>query len=113
MHWFALCKKKSESLGIPFSYHQTNCERGKCGTAKTLYIDEMGNVSPCVYLNKPTQLTMNGETITTEPIIWGNVFKEDAIKIWRKKECVDFRRKLWLGQAEECQKCGMMWKVIC
>ncbi len=80
----------------------TAIEGGTCreNIQKSLYIDTRGSISPCVYLNVPSQHAQHCE-------IFGNVNKEDAFDIWSKKDFVHFRQCHAQGNPTSalCQQC--------
>lgn len=65
-----------------------------CGLDTLLFFNEKGEISPCIFLSYKTPFALFGQTKIVEPLIFGNVLKEDPLAIWEKKEFSDFREKL-------------------
>ncbi len=75
---------------------------------KSLYINAQGDISPCVYLNVPSQSHAH------ERKIFGNINKESAEDIWRKSSFASFRQSHAQGKpnAHLCQHCVKRQEVL-
>ena len=79
------------------SQHPNGCREN---VRKTLHIDAEGNVSPCVYLNVPSQARPEKRRV------FGNVMEEDPVGIWKKPEFKAFRQALLAGEPDPaCLDC--------
>lgn len=86
-----------------------------CQAVETFFVDINGNVAPCDFLGVTTPFTLWGETLQSAPIIFGNILKDDPIKIYRKEEFKIFRRKHQLGVElpKECTHCIDAYGLMC
>ncbi len=92
----------AEQLGIQCHYALPSCTtKGTCreNIQKNLYVNAMGDISPCVYLNVPSQHSAKA--------IFGNIHEEHVLDIWHKKSFMHFRQSHASGTPTQalCQKC--------
>jgi hypothetical protein len=77
-------------------------------------IDDKGNVAPCICLARNTPFELFSKSKVLGPVVWGNVFDEDPLLIWRSKNSVQFRAKLKNKEVqEECSLCVDAYGVGC
>lgn len=76
-----------------------------CKTTELLFVDINGNVPPCDYLAVETPFEYDGKSYKAKPLIFGNIFKNDALKIFRSTKAKEFRNFHRLKQIPECCRC--------
>ncbi len=100
-------KVQAQELGLQIHYALPSMDtRSYCreNIQKSLYINGAGDISPCVYLNIPTQ---EKNSLMHTSAVFGNVHEEKALEIWQKENFVHFRH----NHAQDtpthplCQKC--------
>jgi len=92
---YVVAKKRANKLGIDLFYRRTYIEPLGCGYASyEMFIDMDGNVVPCNHFIRPDTFALFGKVIEPKQIRYGNVLDEDPIKIWKKSNCVSFRKTL-------------------
>jgi len=85
-----------------------------CGMYSTVTIDDKGNIAPCICLARKTPFELFSEAKVLGPVVWGNVFDEDPLLIWRSKNSVQFRTKLKNKEVpDECSLCVDAYGVGC
>jgi MoaA/NifB/PqqE/SkfB family radical SAM enzyme len=86
-----------------------------CQAAETFFVDSNGNVAPCDFLAVTTPFTLFGETVRHAPVIFGNVYKDDPVQIYRKPEFKHFREAHRLGAElpEQCTHCIDAYGLMC
>jgi MoaA/NifB/PqqE/SkfB family radical SAM enzyme len=62
-----------------------------CQQCLDLFIDIRGNVCPCDYLSVKTSFFLFGKESHPEPVVFGNILKDDLQKIWFGKGFAGFR----------------------
>lgn len=77
-------KKIYFSLPEAKSRAQKGCREN---IGKSLYMDALGNISPCIYLNVP------GNTLEQKTKIFGNVHASSPEQIWKENNYQQFRAK--------------------
>lgn len=86
------------------SAHAGGCREN---TARSLYIDAEGMVSPCVYLNVPD----NAENPCRR--VFGSVLETDVLEIWEKEEFCAFREALLKNMPDSaCLNCPKRFEVV-
>jgi len=105
-------EQRAKEKNILLTYKPTKIDPAACCTLPhTMYVGIDGDISPCVFYSEASPLSLMEKTCITEPIIWGNVLKDDPLRIWNSDLSLQFRRKLMYG--EECKACAMKYGVIC
>ena len=85
-----------------------------CGLHSYMNISENGDVTPCILLARKTPFELFSKSATAKPIIWGNIFDDDPLSIWKSKESVSFRQMLKRKTIpNECSLCPDAYGVIC
>jgi len=86
-----------------------------CTTCENLIIDWNGNVVPCDFLAVESPFELFGETKTSKPVIFGNIFKDDALQIYRSKDYTVFRNRHRAASniPEECSHCIDAYGLMC
>ena len=76
-------------------------------------INEKGDVSPCILLARKTPFELFSKSDTVKPVIWGNIFDDDPLSIWKNKKSVQFRKMLKNNIVPyECSLCPNAYGVI-
>jgi len=105
-------KAKYNNINIEFS--SLVAEPSGCSNHQTMIIDDKGNIVPCIYLARKTPFELFSESKVSGPVVWGNVFDEDPLVIWRSKNSVQFRAKLKNKEIPgECTHCAEAYGVCC
>ncbi len=104
-------REEAEGYGLNFHYalpSATMASTCRENIQKSLYISAAGHVSPCVYLQVPSQESMK------EACVFGNVNDENAALIWEKEDFVRFREDHAAGQPSTalCQHCVKRYEVV-
>ena len=86
-----------------------------CRQCESLFIDINGNVTPCDMLSVSTQFEFFGNIKRNRPIIFGNVYQQDPLKIYRLKAFKQFRAKHRKGKnlPQSCQFCIDAYGLLC
>jgi MoaA/NifB/PqqE/SkfB family radical SAM enzyme len=86
-----------------------------CQATETFYIDIKGNVAPCDFLGVSTPFTLWGDTIQNPPLLFGNVFEEEPVSIYRKPTFRSFRKAHQMGKniPKVCQNCIDAYGLMC
>ncbi|WP_298067078.1 radical SAM/SPASM domain-containing protein [uncultured Mailhella sp.] len=75
---------------------------------RTMYVDAEGQVSPCVYLNVPTQGSQPRRTV------FGEVSRENPLEIWNKPEYAAFRSSVQTAEPPQaCRSCAKRFEAPC
>ncbi len=103
-------REEAHNYGIAFHYalpSATMASTCRENIQKSLYISATGHVSPCVYLQVPSQQSMQ------EACIFGNVNEENAAGIWEKDDFVRFRQDHAAGHPSTplCLHCVKRYEV--
>ena len=105
-------KAKYNNINIEFP--SLVAEPSGCSMHQTMIIDDKGNITPCIYLARKTPFELFLESKVSDPVVWGNVFDEDPLAIWRSKNSVQFRAKLKSKEIpDECTLCAEAYGVCC
>jgi radical SAM protein with 4Fe4S-binding SPASM domain len=104
-------RQNSISLSMP----RLKPEKLGCQATEAFYVDIKGNVAPCDFLGVTTPFTLWGKTTSSPPLFFGNIFKEDAVKIWRKAAAKEFRKAHRLGKQlpSQCVNCIDAYGLMC
>jgi MoaA/NifB/PqqE/SkfB family radical SAM enzyme len=103
--------------GLTVHYHLVSPEKRRevCteNIQKALCISSDGAVTPCVYTNlrvSGTYYDLQGEKVTYERMVFGNIHEKDVKDIWKEKSYSAFRRSFCKGKlVPTCQKCPKIW----
>ena len=103
--------------GLSVHYHLVSPEKRRevCteNIQKALCISSDGAVTPCVYTNlrvSGTYYDLQGEKVSYERMVFGNIHEKDVKDIWKEKSYSTFRRSFCKGElAPTCQKCPKIW----
>jgi MoaA/NifB/PqqE/SkfB family radical SAM enzyme len=103
--------------GLSIHYHLVSPEKRREGCTeniqKALCISSDGAVTPCVYTNlrvSGTYYDLQGEKVSYERMVFGNIHEKDVKDIWKEKSYSAFRRSFCKGElAPTCQKCPKIW----
>lgn len=88
---------------LPLPEPRNNCLEH---ISSSLYIAANGDVSPCIYVNLPTD--------TVDPLrrVYGNVNTQDPFEIWHSPAFTAFRQGLLTGESDEnCKNCPKRFAV--
>jgi len=103
-------KAKYNNINIEFP--SLVAEPSGCSMHQTMIIDDKGNIAPCIYLARKTPFELFSESKVSDPVVWGNVFDEDPLAVWRSKDCVQFRTKSKSKETpDECILCAEAYGV--
>ncbi len=107
--------KRAKSNKITISMPRLRPERMGCQTTEMFYVDIKGDVAPCDFLGVTTPFTLWGKTTSHPPVIFGNIFKDDPIQIYRSQEAKRFREAHRLGKElpEPCVSCIDAYGLMC
>lgn len=101
-----LSKTAAEAKRLGLDFHYELPHPGAAGTScrenitRSLYVSADGSVSPCVYVNVPTDVADPGRRV------FGNVRDQDPIDIWESADFKSFREQLAGGNPDlPCQRC--------
>ncbi|MDW7680819.1 MAG: radical SAM protein [bacterium] len=86
-----------------------------CRQTESLFIDINGNVAPCDYLAVSTNMYFLGKHQQSKPVIFGNVYQEDPLKIYRSLAFKKFRHQHRAGKniPEQCRFCIDAYGLMC
>lgn len=105
---------QAEKHGVVVRFPSLTAKPRGCDLSSLLCIDEKGNVAPCIFLAHETPLEFFGTVGRTRKLIFGNVLKDDPLKIWNRRDYVHFRNKLRQKRLpRECALCADGHGVIC
>jgi MoaA/NifB/PqqE/SkfB family radical SAM enzyme len=103
--------------GLAVHYHLISPEKRRevCteNIQKALCVSSDGAVTPCVYTNlrvSGTYYDLQGEKVSYERIVFGNIQEKGVNEIWKGKSYSAFRRSFCKGElAPTCQRCPKIW----
>jgi MoaA/NifB/PqqE/SkfB family radical SAM enzyme len=86
-----------------------------CEQCEMLFIDPDGNVAPCDFLSVSTPFEMFGRTRQGKPVVFGNIFRQDVLTIYRSKRFKAFRQGHRSGRDVPvcCECCIDAYGLIC
>ncbi len=104
-------KKNKQIIGMP----ELSPTLKGCQAIETFFVDTNGNVAPCDFLAVTTPFTLWGETTSNPPVIFGNIYEEEPIDIYRKKGFKEFRNAHREGKKlpKECEQCIDAYGLMC
>jgi MoaA/NifB/PqqE/SkfB family radical SAM enzyme len=109
--------KAGREKGLAVHYHLVSREQRRevCteNIQKAVCISSDGAVTPCVYTNlrvSGTYYNLQGEKVSYERMVFGNIKDKDVKDIWKEKPYRAFRRSFCERElASTCQKCPKIW----
>ena len=104
-------EKNGQMLELPL----TKPKLKGCQAVENFFVNYNGNVSPCDFLAVTTPFTLFGETLTSNPVVYGNVLYDDPIEIFRSDAFTDFRDRHRLAKdiPHACTKCIDAYGLMC
>lgn len=107
--------KRAKKNKISISMPRLKPEQVGCQAVETFFVDSNGNVAPCDFLAVSTPFTLWGETVRNPPVIFGNIFKEDPLQIYRHPDFKKFREAHRLGKdlPKQCTHCIDAYGLMC
>lgn len=107
--------RRARQNKISLSMPRLKPEKLGCQATEAFYVDIKGNVAPCDFLGVTTPFTLWGKTTSSPPLFFGNIFKEDPVKIWRKAAAQQFRKAHRLGKQlpSQCVNCIDAYGLMC
>lgn len=86
-----------------------------CQAIETFFVDTNGNVAPCDFLAVTTPFTLWGNTTQNAPVIFGNIYKDEPIDIYRSQAFKNFRQAHREGKElpMQCQNCIDAYGLMC
>lgn len=111
---FQLANVNARRKKLYIEFPSLTAKPSGCNLHSNMNIDEKGNISPCILLARETPFTLFSKTATVQPVIWGNVFADDPLSIWKGEKSVRFRSMLKnKAVPNECFLCADAYGVIC
>jgi len=111
---FQCAYDKAKSNHINIEFPSLVAKPSVCGMHSTMIIDDRGNIAPCIHLARKAHFELFSESKVSDPVVWGNIFDEDPLAIWRSKNSVQFRAKLKSKEIpDECSLCVDAYGVGC
>lgn len=85
-----------------------------CTQPEVLFINSNGDVAPCDYLAVSTPFEYFGSHKISKPVIYGNVLKDDVLKIYQSARADGFRKAHRKGTLPtECDHCIDGFGLMC
>jgi MoaA/NifB/PqqE/SkfB family radical SAM enzyme len=86
-----------------------------CQTCESFFVNINGDVSPCDFLAVSTPFTLWGQTVQNPPVIFGNIFKDDPLEIYRSMTAKKFRAAHRSGKnlPSSCTHCIDAYGLLC
>jgi MoaA/NifB/PqqE/SkfB family radical SAM enzyme len=114
LNQFKKAHRKAAELGINIEFPSLTTRPVGCGLNSYMFIDGKGDVAPCILLSRNTPMEFLSQTNTSEIVNFGNIFQEEALAIWHKKNYGEFRKKISSSNLPgECIYCADAYGVIC
>ena len=111
---FQLAYDNAKRKNIDIEFPSLIAKPSGCGLHSHMNINEKGDVSPCILLARKTPFELFSKSATVKPVIWGNIFDDDPLSIWKSKKSVQFRKMLKNKVVpNECSLCPDAYGVIC
>ena len=112
---FALAVANAKKNGQIINMPRLKPEKLGCQAVETFFVDINGNVAPCDFLGVTTPFTLWGNTLQNPPMLFGNIFKDEPIEIYRKPAFKAFREAHQLGKElpEACTNCIDAYGLMC
>ncbi|MBO9683067.1 MAG: radical SAM protein [Flavisolibacter sp.] len=104
-------KRNQQNISMP----RLKPELIGCQACETFFVDINGNVAPCDFLAVSTPFTLWDVTVQNKPVIFGNIFKDDPVSIFRSPAFKYFRNSHRLGKnlPKECTNCIDALGLMC
>jgi len=110
---FRLAYDNAKKQNIDIEFPSLIAKPLGCGMYINMNINEKGDVFPCILLARKTPFELFSKTATVDPVIWGNIFDDDPLSIWRSRKNVQFRKMLKNKVVpNECSLCSNAYGVI-
>ena len=86
-----------------------------CKAKETFFADTNGNVALCDFLAVTSPFILCGTTTQNAPVIFGNIYTEEPIDIYRSQAFENFRRAHRKGNELplQCQNCIEAYGLMC
>ncbi|MEW6599771.1 MAG: radical SAM/SPASM domain-containing protein [Nitrospirota bacterium] len=111
---FQRAYESAKKNNINIEFPSLKAEPQGCGYTSIMTIDEKGNVCPCIILARQTPFELFSKTCDAEPVIFGNIFTDDPLTIWKGEKSVRFRTMLQNKVIpRECTLCADAYGVVC
>lgn len=111
---FRRAYEKAKRNNINIEFPSLKAEPQGCGYTSIMTLDEKGNVCPCIILARQTPFELFSDTCEAEPVIFGNIFDEDPLAIWKGEKSVRFRNMLDNKMIPKaCALCADAYGVSC
>ncbi|MBI3501193.1 MAG: radical SAM protein [Bacteroidetes bacterium] len=107
--------KRAKHNGQKISMPRLAPQQMGCQACESFFIDINGNVAPCDFLAVTTPFSLWGETKKHPPVIFGNILKDDPLKIYRNPAFKKFREAHQLGKnlPAQCTHCIDAYGMMC
>lgn len=104
-------ERNKQNISVP----RVKPEKLGCQACESFYVDIKGDVAPCDFLGVTTPFTLWNETIKNPPVIFGNIYKEDPLTIYRSAEFKNFRNAHREGKElpKQCTACIDAYGLMC
>jgi MoaA/NifB/PqqE/SkfB family radical SAM enzyme len=100
---------------VSISMPRLRPEKLGCQASEAFYIDIKGNVAPCDFLGVTTPFTLWGKTTSSPPLLFGNIFKEDPLRIYQSAAARKFRQAHRTARElpSQCINCIDAYGLMC
>jgi MoaA/NifB/PqqE/SkfB family radical SAM enzyme len=106
----ARARKNGQTLHLP----RMRPEPLGCWQCLDLFVDIRGNVCPCDYLSVRTSFFLFDKHRSSEPVVFGNILRDDPKKIWFGKEFSSFRARHKEAKIPDaCSCCTDAYGMLC
>ncbi|HMD69593.1 MAG TPA: radical SAM protein [Chitinivibrionales bacterium] len=106
----ARARRNGQTLHLP----RMRPERLGCRQCLELFIDIRGNICPCDYLSVTTSFFLFDKQRRGEPVVFGNILKDDARKIWFGRDYSSFRAMHKAAKVPDtCSCCTDAYGMLC
>jgi MoaA/NifB/PqqE/SkfB family radical SAM enzyme len=103
-------KQNKQTLWLP----KLQPSEAGCTQPEALFINSNGDVAPCDYLAVKTPFEYFGSQKTSAPTIFGNVWQNNALSIFRNKQAKFFRKMHRNGKLPDaCDHCIDGYGLMC
>ena len=106
--------EKAKRKNIDIEFPSLTAKPQGCAYTSIMNIDEKGNVSPCILLARKTPFELFSKSRIVEPVVFGNIFDNNPLSIWRDEKYSQFRTMLKNNIIpEECSLCADAYGISC
>ncbi len=106
----ARARRNGQTLHLP----RMRPERLGCRQCLELFVDIRGNVCPCDYLSVTTSFFLFDKQQRTEPVVFGNILKDDARRVWFGRDYSSFRAMHKAAKVPDaCSCCTDAYGMLC